>query len=325
MLITMIAVPLLLAAYYSWTSKINHFFFFGRSVPAEFAAGPEGKRIVSHYWLEIWLGCVLALGAGSVLYAQHRFTAWFWAVLIEVMAFIFAFGEANRATTRVAPALPTTGAIEVRLAPACGNPPSMIALLAPLATGGIVMLIALARAVEGSSLTRAPQALDALVAAHGGESMFSFGMGLALAGLAAVLIRNTARTRTPLGHNALWNSVVATWAGVAIMTLAIASAFAGRMMSRVESKTATWTVVLFALAVVLFRTVMNRRYIPPAAEMQADDSWRWGLFYVNRNDPALFVQCRCGAGYTLNYGRALAWPISAMFVGFLVVILVTLR
>lgn len=97
------------------------------------------------------------------------------------------------------------------------------------------------------------------------------------------------------------------------------------MMSRVESKTATWTVVLVALAVVLFRTVMNGRYIPPAAEMQADDSWRRGLFYVNRNDPALFVQCRCGAGYTLNYGRAMAWPISAMFVGFLVVILVTLR
>lgn len=325
MLFAMIAVPLLLAAYYSWTSKINHFFFFGRRVPAEFAASGEGKRIVAHYRLQIWLGCVVALGAGYLLYGQSRSTAWLWAVLIEVLVFNFAFAQANRATTRLAPALPAGGAIEVPLAPAAaGNPPSMVALLAPLATGVGILVIALARVAQGSSLTRVPQALDALVAARGGESMFSFGMGLAVAGLAAVLIRKTARSRTPLGCNALWSSVVATWAGVAIMTFAIASAFAGRMMSRAESKAVTGTVVALAVAVVLFRTVANRRYVPPAAEMQTDDSWRWGLFYVNRNDPALFVQCRCGAGYTLNYGRVMAWPISAIFLGCVVMVLVSL-
>jgi uncharacterized membrane protein len=45
------------------------------------------------------------------------------------------------------------------------------------------------------------------------------------------------------------------------------------------------------------------------------------LFYVDRNDPALFVQSRCGAGYTLNYGRVAAWPISVGLLAYVVGVL----
>lgn len=34
--------------------------------------------------------------------------------------------------------------------------------------------------------------------------------------------------------------------------------------------------------------------------------WRLGALYVNRRDPALFVQARSGAGWTLNFGRPVA-------------------
>jgi len=61
-----------------------------------------------------------------------------------------------------------------------------------------------------------------------------------------------------------------------------------------------------------------KRFVPPAVELGADDRWRWGLFYVDRTDPALFIQSRCGAGYTLNYGRFAAWPISIGVVGYLI-------
>ncbi len=58
---------------------------------------------------------------------------------------------------------------------------------------------------------------------------------------------------------------------------------------------------------------------PPDAEPQAlpagdgtrDDYWKWGLFYVNRNDPALFVEKRFGVGYTLNFGNRWFWAILA--------------
>lgn len=39
----------------------------------------------------------------------------------------------------------------------------------------------------------------------------------------------------------------------------------------------------------------------------ADDRWRWGMFYVNPDDPAFFVEKRFGLGYTLNFGHPLSW------------------
>jgi hypothetical protein len=323
LLIAMFAMPLLLAAFYSWTSRMNHFFFFGKAVPAEFAASSQAKTIENRYRLTIWLGCLPALAACFVLYSHNRFTAGLWAMLIEFLVFNFAFARAHQAASRVAPPAITTRAVEVPLSAPALHPPSMIALLAPLATGMVLLLTSLALLARRSSLAGAPRALDALVAAHGGENMFAFGMGLAFAGLAALLIRGTARSRTPLGQNALWSSMIATWAGVAAMTFAMASAWAGDTISLVESRSVTATFALLALGVVLLRMMRTRHYVPPSAEMQSDASWRWGLFYVNRNDPALFVQCRCGAGYTLNYGRTMAWPLAAVFLACLVVILVT--
>ena len=49
------------------------------------------------------------------------------------------------------------------------------------------------------------------------------------------------------------------------------------------------------------------------ANRQPGDSpesrWKAGIFYVNPDDPALFVQKRFGIGYTLNFGRPLSWLI----------------
>jgi hypothetical protein len=35
--------------------------------------------------------------------------------------------------------------------------------------------------------------------------------------------------------------------------------------------------------------------------------WKAGLFYVNRDDPALVAGARFGAGWTLNFGNPVAW------------------
>ncbi|HEX4001430.1 MAG TPA: DUF5808 domain-containing protein [Candidatus Acidoferrales bacterium] len=45
--------------------------------------------------------------------------------------------------------------------------------------------------------------------------------------------------------------------------------------------------------------------------MQADH-WKLGVFYVNRDDSALFVPKRFGIGYTLNFGHVAAWVIMAL-------------
>jgi len=37
-----------------------------------------------------------------------------------------------------------------------------------------------------------------------------------------------------------------------------------------------------------------------------DKYWKWGVYYVNRDDPALFVEKRFGVGFTINFGRPAA-------------------
>lgn len=49
------------------------------------------------------------------------------------------------------------------------------------------------------------------------------------------------------------------------------------------------------------------------------DCWKGGMFYVNRDDPALMVEKRFGIGYTLNYARPAAWVLTALILGMAIV------
>ena len=57
----------------------------------------------------------------------------------------------------------------------------------------------------------------------------------------------------------------------------------------------------------------NVRGLALATGTDRDDDrlWKAGLFYVNREDPAIMVGARFGAGWTLNFGNAVAWLIIA--------------
>ena len=57
----------------------------------------------------------------------------------------------------------------------------------------------------------------------------------------------------------------------------------------------------------------NVRGLAPATGTDRDDDrfWKAGLLYVNRDDPAIVVGARFGAGWTLNLGNAAAWLIIA--------------
>ena len=49
-----------------------------------------------------------------------------------------------------------------------------------------------------------------------------------------------------------------------------------------------------------------------------DRYWKWGAFYYNPDDPALFVEKRFGIGWTSNFARPLTW----VFVGALLLFIV---
>jgi len=54
-------------------------------------------------------------------------------------------------------------------------------------------------------------------------------------------------------------------------------------------------------------------------QMVDDDRfWKWGMFYSNPNDPALFVEKRFGIGMTVNFARPGAWLIVLGILAFVV-------
>lgn len=49
----------------------------------------------------------------------------------------------------------------------------------------------------------------------------------------------------------------------------------------------------------------------PTGDYTLDRCWKAGVFYFNREDPAVVVERRFGLGYTLNFGHTLSWFIAA--------------
>ena len=50
-----------------------------------------------------------------------------------------------------------------------------------------------------------------------------------------------------------------------------------------------------------------------------DDLWKYGLFYYNKNDPAIFVKKRIGIGYTFNHARKSVLVFYVVLLGIIVV------
>ncbi|HEX5283196.1 MAG TPA: hypothetical protein VFW30_03670 [Bryocella sp.] len=136
-----------------------------------------------------------------------------------------------------------------------------------------------------------------------------------------LLFRSSARLRTNMAQYTVRATVVMEWAGLALLLAVLTCNYLAFFPEQHTIKAVVAIALLSALGTILWNQSRAKRFVPPPVEMGADDRWRWGLFYVDQNDPALFVQSRCGAGYTLNYGRMLAWPISLALVAYFVVLL----
>jgi uncharacterized membrane protein len=62
------------------------------------------------------------------------------------------------------------------------------------------------------------------------------------------------------------------------------------------------------------------RAVAPVGDRTLDQYWKLGLIYINRKDPALFVEKRFGIGFTLNFGHPDAWIFLALLVAVFVTI-----
>lgn len=81
-------------------------------------------------------------------------------------------------------------------------------------------------------------------------------------------------------------------------------------------------VAMLVLVVLTIRLGQGGTRSAPADEVGApigdrtpDSAWKLGLFYVNHDDPALFVEKRFGVGYTINFGHPRAWVLLGLLLG----------
>lgn len=70
-----------------------------------------------------------------------------------------------------------------------------------------------------------------------------------------------------------------------------------------------WILIVAVLSLVAVSLVP---FFSRPSTRANDEFWRGGIFYVNRDDPALFVPKRYGIGYTLNFGNRWSWVVMAL-------------
>lgn len=69
---------------------------------------------------------------------------------------------------------------------------------------------------------------------------------------------------------------------------------------------------LLVAGAVLGGVRLSREHPLPPSDARR---WRWGLFYVDREDPRVLVPKRLGLGLTFNFGRPAAWLALLLLLG----------
>ena len=77
-------------------------------------------------------------------------------------------------------------------------------------------------------------------------------------------------------------------------------------------------IILIATAVYAFKVgqggsriqlEIDEEPVPGVTDYDDDRFWKAGVFYVNKNDPSIFVEKRFGVGWTLNFGNPIGYLI----------------
>jgi uncharacterized membrane protein len=138
-----------------------------------------------------------------------------------------------------------------------------------------------------------------------GPLLFAGGMMLIMILLTLAMFYGSRRGRQ---RTAVVQMMVAT-----IYFLALLFSAEALMPVMTSSPAVIWVPsLLFPIVMLLWAyKVMSDPEMP--AETTPDECWYMGNFYVNSQDPAIFVQKRVGFGYTINMGNRLGWLIMAGF------------
>jgi hypothetical protein len=311
-----------IAGFNSWTSRINQFFFFSRTVDAGFAATDPARRITSQYLRLVRMGFAVSLivfSAMMVLTPASIHVCFITAMVVECLCCCAAFRKAHRAAGAAirergvvdeeSRAAQSTSVAVPLLDPGSFTRPMMAMLTLAPVVGAAAWLIPMMAMHMGFG------AFSDAIAANGAE--FLTGLGLGLMGGSLLLyaqLRYFSRHRSPMARFTARGCVQLAWLGSAALAVSTVSVPLHLVITQQIKFALVGIVLAIAAGRIAYGWVKARQFPPPAIERTGDQFWRWGLFYYNPSDPTLFIQHRSGPGYTVNFANRLSWPLALLVV-----------
>lgn len=304
------------ALFNAWTSRVNQFFFFSRTVAEEFRATAEAGKVRLTYIARVWMGFAaglllyFALLAGTRLSVPFCFTM---ALVLQALFSCFAFAWAHR---EVGCLLAASILPDERM-----QPQKLVSVAlgeSPVFTRKLVVMLLLAPVVAAATWLgslaaahMAPGAFMDAIEANKADFLNGLGMGL-LAGsiLLYIQLRYFSRHRSPLGRFTANNALQLAWLGTVAIALSTLSVPLHLVMTATIKRSMMIALLGFVVLRMIYGWTRARLFPPPQVERNGDEFWRWGMFYYNPADPTLFIQNRACVGYTVNFANFLSWPLT---------------
>jgi len=334
MFVTLVSVVVVMSVGLSmlWTPRLTRpGLWFAVTVDRSFAASSEAQGILRTYRRTVWL----ALGAGLAVVAAALLTRdpglATTAPFLVLAGSIAAFLRARRRA--LAHAAPGDGIREAELTRRQeALPGGVVAQVGPFA------LLAAAAAWVGARWSELPARFPIHWDLQGQPNGWAtrsltgvfgpvvVGAGVcALLGLLALALRARSRRVSVSGAPGdaelrFRRTVLAVFLGAEYLIAVTFAAVTALPVLHAPGAVASLVLVLTVVVTIGGTVALIRlgqggaRLVDgsgPAGDRTLDAHWRWGMFYVNRADPALFVEKRFGIGYTVNLGNRWAWVFLA--------------
>lgn len=294
---------------------------FGVTVSEAFVAG-AGRTLVSRYRTTVWIGAAAALAIGLLLQAPHDESGW-GMLMPGVMGGYSVFAHVTWQWARQKARAHAVPPSDVRVASLVTRDTSLPGG-ALFAAGPFVILLATALLLY-TYRGDVPDGPD--TANPFGQLVFGAIFVTLMLTMAVTMARRSRQIAVdgPAAAaeqrfrrvNVLVPVLVAYTIAITMSATTIESIprFGGTLSVR------AWVVMLplmlfgFGLNYWMFRVGQGgHRAVAPAARREVhgdgtpDHAWKvGGLYYVNPQDPAMWVENRFGLGYTLNFGNWRVW------------------
>lgn len=283
---------------------------FGVRVEPAYAASPEASRITAVFVRRLYLTTAAAGALAVALSASGFLVAATLSPLVLIAGASLAFRDGWRHT---APhALPVSAIPAAALAPRDRTLPGGL----PAAIGPFLLLI-LAGLVLAAHWDRIPDRFPIHWGIDGKPNGWSnrtltgvfWPLGLAaaiqlmmlgIAWLSAIDVR-----RTPVARATRQVLVAAAWLIALVFSVVTLTPLSPQPPPILAILLPVLGFVVWAIWITA-----QAEAEPSAQENPVPEScWKWGQFYYNPGDPALFVEKRFGLGLTLNFARPASWAI----------------